>query len=64
LCEREVSGEAVRLIFESDFTDLKTKAFEYFLQIFFESYGAQKAERIAKVVLSLIESLTKKLEDK
>ena len=64
LCEREVSEEAVRLIFESEFTDLKTKAFEYFLQVFSEDHGVQNAERIARVAVSLIEPLTKKQEDK
>jgi DNA repair exonuclease SbcCD nuclease subunit len=64
LRESEVSEEAVRSIFESEFKDLKTKAFEYFLQVFSERYGAQEAQRIASVAVSLIEPLTKKQEDK
>ena len=34
LKESAVSDEVVRSIFESEFKDLKTKAFEYFMQIF------------------------------
>ena len=62
--ESEVSEEVVRSIFESKFTDLKTKAFEYFVQIFSERYSAEEAERIARVAISVIEPLTKKQEDK
>jgi exonuclease SbcD len=64
LRESGVSEEAVRSIFESEFTDLKTKAFEYFLQIFSERYCAQEAEKVARVASGLIEPLTKKQEDK
>ena len=48
LKETAVSDEIVRSIFESEFKDLKTKAFEYFLQIFAERYGKEEAEKIAK----------------
>jgi hypothetical protein len=54
----------VRSIFESGFKDLKTKAFEYFLQIFSERYSKEEAEKISKCALSLIEPLTRKQEDK
>jgi hypothetical protein len=54
----------VRSIFESEFKDLKTKAFEYFLQIFSDRYSREEAERIARSALSLIEPLTRKQEDK
>jgi len=64
LRESEVSEELVRSIFESEIKDLKTKAFEYFLQIFSERYGRDKAEEIARVAVSLIEPLTKKQEEK
>jgi len=64
LRESEVSEEVVRSIFESEFKDLKTKAFEYFLQIFSERYSRDEAERIARIALSLIEPLTKKQEEK
>jgi hypothetical protein len=64
LRESQVSEETVRSIFESGFKDLKTKAFEYFLQIFSERYSREEAERIAHVALSLIEPLTKKQEER
>jgi len=64
LRETEVSEEIVRSIFESEFKDLKTKAFEYFLQIFSERHSRDEAERIARIAVSLIEPLTKKHEEK
>jgi exonuclease SbcD len=64
LRESEVSEEIVRSIFESEFKDLKTKAFEYFLQIFSERHSRDEAEKIARVAVSLIEPLTKKQEEK
>ena len=64
LKETAVSDEIVRSIFEGGFKDLKTKAFEYFVQIFSDRYGKDEAEKIAKDALSLIEPLTKKQDDK
>ena len=64
LRETEVSEEMVRSIFESEFKDLKTKAFEYFLQIFSERYTHDEAEKVAHVAVNLIEPLTKKEEEK
>ncbi len=64
LKETAVSDEVVRSIFEGDFKDLKTKAQEYFAQIFTDRYGQQEAERIAKGALNLIEPLTKKQDEK
>ncbi len=64
LKETAVSDEIARSIFESEFKDLKTKAFEYFLQIFSDRYSREEAERIARVAISLIEPLTRKQEDK
>jgi DNA repair exonuclease SbcCD nuclease subunit len=64
LRESEVSDEVVRSIFESKFTDLRTKAFEYFLKIFSERYNVAEAERTARAAVSLVESLVKKEEDK
>jgi len=64
LKESAVSDEIVRSIFESEFKDLKMKAFEYFLQIFSERYSREDAEKIARSALSLIEPLTKKQEEK
>lgn len=54
----------VRSIFESEFSDLRTKAFEYFTQVFSERYGREEAEKIAHVAVSLIEPLTRRQEDK
>jgi hypothetical protein len=64
LKETAVSDEIVRSIFESEFKDLKTKAFEYFIQIFSERYSREEAERIARSALNLIEPLTRKQDDK
>ena len=64
LKETAVSDEVVRSIFESEFKDLKTKAFEYFLQIFSERYGREEAERIGHAALGLIEPLTRKQEER
>ena len=64
LRESAVSDEIVRSIFESEFKDLKTKSFEYFLQIFNERYSRAEAERIARSAISLIEPLTKGQEEK
>jgi F0F1-type ATP synthase delta subunit len=43
---------------------LKTKAFEYFLQIFSERHSKEEAEKISHIAVSLIEPLTKKQEEK
>ena len=64
LRESAVSDEIVRSIFESEFKDLKTKAFEFFLQIFNDRYSREEAEKIARSALTLIEPLTKRQEEK
>lgn len=64
LKETAVSDEVVRSIFESEFKDLKTKAFDYFVQIFADRYGKEDAERIAHGALGLIEPLSRKQDDK
>jgi exonuclease SbcD len=64
LKESAVSDEIVRSIFESEFKDWKTKAFEYFLQIFGERYSREEADRIARSAIALIEPLAKKQEEK
>ncbi len=64
LIETEVPEEVVRSIFEGELKDLKTKAFEYFLQIFSERYSRDKAESIARLSVNLIESLTRNDENK
>jgi DNA repair protein SbcD/Mre11 len=64
LKESGVSEEIVRSIFESEFKDLKTKAFEYFVQIFNERYSPEEAEKVARTALALIEPLTRKQEER
>ncbi|MCW3995926.1 MAG: DNA repair exonuclease [Candidatus Bathyarchaeota archaeon] len=64
LKETAVSDEIVRSIFESEFKDMKTKSFEYFLQIFSERYSREDADRIARGALGLIEPLTRKQDEK
>jgi DNA repair protein SbcD/Mre11 len=64
LKETEVSDEIVRSIFENGFKDLKTKAFEYFMQIFSKRYSKYDAEKISRGALSLIEPLTRKQDEK
>ncbi|MBS7615717.1 DNA repair exonuclease [Candidatus Bathyarchaeota archaeon] len=64
LRESEVPEVVVRSIFESEIKDLKTKSFEYFLQIFSERYSREEAEKIAHSAVSLIEPLTKKEDEK
>jgi exonuclease SbcD len=64
LKETAVSDEIVRSIFESEFKDLKTKGFEYFVQIFSERYGKDEANKIAKAAINLIEPLTRKQDEK
>lgn len=64
LRESEVPEAVVRSIFESEIKDLKTKSFEYFLQIFSERYSREEAEKIAHAAINLIEPLTKKQDEK
>lgn len=64
LKETAVSDEVVRSIFEGEFKDLKTKAYEYFVQIFADRYGKEDAEKIAHGALGLIEPLSRKQDEK
>jgi len=64
LKERAVSDEIIRSIFESGFKDLKTKSFEYYMEIFCARYSKDEAEKIAKSALGLIEPLTRKQDEK
>jgi DNA repair exonuclease SbcCD nuclease subunit len=64
LKETAVADEVVRSIFEGDFKDLKTKAFDYFVQIFADRYGKEDAEKIAHTALGLIEPLSRKQDEK
>jgi DNA repair exonuclease SbcCD nuclease subunit len=64
LKESAVSDEAARNIFEDSFKDLKTKSYEYFVQIFSERYSKEEADQIAKSALALIDPLTHKQDEK
>ena len=64
LRETEVSEEMIRSIFEGGLKDLKTKSFEYFIQIFSERYSREQAEKIARLAVNIIEPLVRKDEDR
>jgi DNA repair exonuclease SbcCD nuclease subunit len=64
LRETEVSEEVIRSIFDGKMKDMKTKAFEYFLQIFNERYGQDEAEKISRLAVSILEPLVRKDENK
>ena len=64
LKETAISDEVARSIFESEFKDLRTKAYDYFLEIFTQRYSREEAEKIAHGALNLIEPLSRKQEDK
>lgn len=64
LKETSISEEVARSIFEGEFKDLRTKAFEYFMEIFSARYSHEEADKIAHSALTLIEPLTKKQEEK
>jgi len=64
LREIAVSEEVIRSIFEGELKDIKTKAFEYFLQIFSERYNRDEAEKISRLAVNILEPLARKDEDK
>lgn len=64
LKESAVLDEVVRNIFEDNFKDLKTKSYEYFMQIFGERYSKEEADYIAKSALALIDPLVHKQDEK
>jgi len=64
LRETEVPEEVIRSIFEGGLKDLKTKAFEYFFEIFSERYPREETEKIARLAVDLIEPLVGKQETK
>ncbi len=64
LKETSVSDEVARSIFENEFKDLRTKAFEYFVEIFSTRYNREEAYKVAQSALNLVEPLTKKQEEK
>jgi len=63
LHEMEVPEEVIRSIFEGELKDMKTKAFEYFLQIFRERYSQDEAEKISRLAVNILEPLARKDED-
>jgi len=64
LRETEVPEEVIRSIFEGELKDLKTKAFEYFFEIFSERYSREEAEKTARLAVNLIEPLVRRDETK
>ena len=64
LREEEIPEEVIRSIFEGGLKDLKTKAFEYFVQIFADRYSRDQAEKIARLAVNILEPLTRKDEKK
>ena len=62
--ETEVPEEVIRSIFEGGLKDLKTKAFEYFFEIFSERYPREEAEKIARLAVNLLGPLVEKQETK
>jgi DNA repair exonuclease SbcCD nuclease subunit len=64
LRETEVPEEVIRSIFEGGIKDLKTKAFEYFFEIFSERFPREEAEKIARLAVDLLEPLAGKQEMK
>ena len=64
LRETEVPEEIIRTIFEGGLKDLKTKSFEYFVQIFSERYSREEAERIGRLAVNILEPLVRKDGDK
>jgi len=64
LRETQIPEEVIRSIFEGGLKDLKTKAFEYFFEIFSERYAREEAEKIARLAVDLLEPLAGKQETK
>ena len=62
LRETEISEDVIRSIFGGDMKDLKTKAFEYFFEIFVESYNREESEKIARLAVDLLGPLVEKRE--
>ena len=64
LRETEISEEIVRSIFGGEMKDIKTKSFEYFFEIFAESYPREESEKIARLAVELLGPLVEKQETK
>jgi len=64
LHESEIPEEVIRSIFEGSLKDLKTKSFEYFIQIFSERYSREQAEKIARLAVNILDPLVRKDEQR
>jgi len=64
LRETEISEEIVRSIFGGEMKDIKTKSFEYFFEIFAESYTREESEKIARLAVELLGPIVEKQETK
>jgi DNA repair exonuclease SbcCD nuclease subunit len=64
LRETEISEDVIRSIFGGDMKDIKTKSFEYFFEIFNESYTREESEKIARLAYDLLSPLVEKRETK
>jgi exonuclease SbcD len=64
LRETEISEDVIRSIFGSDMKDMKTKAFEYFFEIFSKSYMQEESEKIARLAYDLLSPLVEKRESR
>jgi exonuclease SbcD len=62
LKETEISEDIIRSIFGGDMKDLNTKAYEYFYEIFSESYPREESEKIARLAFDLLSPLVEKRE--
>ncbi len=62
LRETEISEDIIHSIFGGAMKDLNTKAFEYFFEIFCESYSRSESERIARLAVDLMGPLVEKRE--
>jgi len=64
MTEKGIPEEVIRSIFDGKMEDLRTKAFEYFLQFFSQRYPKKEAERYAHLALDLIQPLVLGQEEK
>ena len=64
LRETEISEEIIHSIFGGDIKDMKTKSFEYFFEIFSDSYKREESEKIARLAVDLLGPLVAKRETK
>jgi len=62
LKETEISDEIIRSIFGAEMKDMSTKSYEYFFEIFSESYTREESEKIARLAFDLIHPLVEKRE--